>query len=345
MKRAALALILIASAARADNVWDHALKTGAPDVNRDLYDKEMADGDEYTQLANSRSSNVATVRHSLDLALVSYRNAAKALPDAAEPYYRIGELIHSFVFECDFLQGWQPPTCNNEDLQKAREMVDAWDAFEARAPLDPRVTELLYPRAIARTKLVKEVRSDPKKAQQYLMGALRDYEAAIERWKDGIYAKHYELAKDTLYGNLAETYMMVGRLDDAIDAYKEAINAGADTSVVYGLAVALDRDERTTQALNLIRSKNARADYQIYVQRYANHQIFYVPDGEAFYYFALIEEALGAYDRSIEHWQQYIASGAHAQYQPRAKAHLDALLAQKRLRPSLPSLDLFEDSP
>jgi len=342
MRRAALALVLIASAARADNVWDHALQTGAPDVNHDLYDKEMADGDEYTQLANSRSSNTATVRHSLDLALVSYRNAAKAMPDAAEPYYRIGELIHSFVFECDFLQGWQPPTCNNEDLQKAREMVEAWDAFEARAPLDPRVTELLYPRAIARTKLVK---GEPAKAKQYLMGALRDYEAAIDRWKYGIYARHYELAKDTLYGNLAETYMMVGRLDDAIDAYKEAINAGADTSVVYGLAVALDRDERSAQALNLIRSKNARSDYQQFMNKYVNHLVFYVPSGEEFYYFALIEEALGAYDASIQHWQQYIASGAHPQYQPRAKAHLDSLLAQKRLRPSLPSLDLFEDTP
>jgi len=339
VKRAALALLLIASGARADTVWDRAIETGSPNIHRDLYEKEMADGDEYTLLANSRTSNTATIRHSLELALVSYRNAAKALPTAGEPYYRIGELLHTFYFECDFVGGWSPPTCNNSDLTKARELVDAWDAFEARSPLDPRINEILYPRAIARTKLVMV---EPAKAPQYLNGALRDYEAVIERWKYGLFSRRYEIAKDTLYGNLAETYMMLGRLDDAIDAYKEAIHSGGDSSIVYGLAVALDRDERTQQAFNLIRSKNAIADWEAFQARFSQGHVFYVPRGEENYYFALVEEALGAYDRAMTHWQAYIASGAHPQYQPRAKAHLEALKTQKRLKPPLPSLDVFE---
>src|SRR5262245_14685149 len=237
MKRAVLATLLIATGARADTVWDRALETGAPSVDRDLYEKEMSDGDDFVRLANSHGTSLANVKHSFELAIVSYRNAAKAMPKAAEPYYRIGKLIQEFYFDCqpDPLN-MPPPTCDRNEvhlneLKMARRLVEAWDAFEARAPLDPRVTELLESRAIARTKLVTE---EPKKATQYLNGALADYEAALARWKDGLYANRY--SKKLLYGNLAETYMMVGRLDDAIDAYKEAWAAGGNISVVYGMA-------------------------------------------------------------------------------------------------------------
>jgi len=341
MKRAILATLLVATGARADTVWDQALH---PEPDRDVYEAEMTDGDEFASQAASHSGSYAAIKHSVDMALISYKNAAKAMPAAAEPYFRIGAVIHGF-YACEISELPQPPTCHQGEayeLKYSKDLVEAWDAFEARAPLDPRIAEFLDVRAIARTKLVK---LEPQSAQRHLNGALRDYEAAIERWKDGLYARNFEIRKEQLYGNLAETYMMVGRLDDAIDAYKESLLAGGDTSVKYGLAVALDRDERTQQAIDLIRgnkSSNPINDFELYKERVQRGYVFYVPDGEQYYYLALIEEALGRYSDAMEDWRNFIQSGAHPQYQPRAKAHLEALKTQKRLRPPLPALDPFE---
>ena len=61
-----------------------------------------------------------------------------------------------------------------------------------------------------------------------------------------------------------------------------------------------------------------------------SHQTFFVPYGEEFYYFALAYEAFGMTESAIEYWQKYLMSGAHPEYQPRAKAHLDPLLAERR---------------
>ncbi len=63
---------------------------------------------------------------------------------------------------------------------------------------------------------------------------------------------------------------------------------------------------------------------------------FFVPEGEKFYYFALSDEAFGFEDEAIENWQRYIKSNAHPEFQPRAKAHLDVLLAKKQRRKAVP---------
>ena len=60
---------------------------------------------------------------------------------------------------------------------------------------------------------------------------------------------------------------------------------------------------------------------------------FFVPEGEKFYYFALGEEAFGLDDDAINFWRLFLNSGAHPQFQPRAKAHLDALLKKRRKSP------------
>ena len=159
----------------------------------------------------------------------------------------------------------------------------------------------------------------------HLEAAAKDYEKILARMDaaDG--------PGESVIGNLAETYMMVGRIEESIETYKRALRGAADTSTWYGFAVALDRDERSDQALEVIASLG-RDQRDTFHARVIRGDTFFVPEGEKFYYFALVDEALGLEDDAITYWRQYIASGAHPQYQPRARAHLDALVRKKRVR-------------
>jgi len=344
VKRAALLLAMLgvfvvsARDTRGD-VWQRALDT--TDATRDRYAKGMREGDHLAMQANARGLSRARTASLVDQALRAYRDAATARPEQAEPYFRIATVLDSFYIDCrphDPGAG-QPRTCpppTRPDLARVLEAVEALDAFEARAPLDPRVHGIRFDRAIHRTKLVDAARS-PEQARAYLEGALADYRALLER-PDGVQG----LVVQPIWGNLAETYMMLGRLDEAIETYQTAIRLGADTSTYYGLAVALDRDERTAEALDVIRGQGPRAFEQFKLQ-YHQQRIFFVPRGEEFYYLALASEALGYTTDAITQWRLFLQSGAHPPFQARAKAHLDALLA--RPKPPAPTTRLRAPSP
>jgi tetratricopeptide (TPR) repeat protein len=333
--------VLSVSAARA-NVWEHAIDTDRPDrASDDKYDSEMRQGDEHALLAGVRTASLAEVKRQLELAVSSYRAAALAKPHEGEPHFRIGKLLYAFFFDCtdQLARQFAPPTCdtrgNTFSRDKAKQVIQAWDAFEARAPLDPRLSvtvlgesEILFDRAILHTKLA--TKAD-------LEAAARDYEKLLARHDadDG--------ATNRVLGNLAETYMMIGRMEDALETYRDALRGASDTSTWYGYAVALDRDESARQALEIIKSlgpdEHERFKFQV-----AGGTTFFVPEGEKYYYFALADEAFSFDEEAIANWQQYIRSGAHPEFQPRAKAHLDALMGKKKrkaLRIDPPWPELF----
>jgi tetratricopeptide (TPR) repeat protein len=339
-----ITILLVATTARA-NVWQRALDRGAPSASNDRYIAELQTGDDEVYQAHSRMVAVAQVRAHVSAAEAAYRRAAAARPDQAEPYFRIATLIESFYVDCTDARVaiavgvWYSPLCDTSrqpNFPKIKVAVEAWDQFEKRAPLDPRATRALFNRAIMRTKLV----STAGTAKTHLEGALRDYKAIIDR-ADGL-----SVELEQVWGNLAETYMMLGRLDEAIDAYSEAIKLGPNgPSTHYGFAVALDRDERGTTALEVIRGQGVDA-FNTFKNQFAEGRVFYVPEGEQFYYFALVSEAFGYLNDSIASWRLFLKSGAHPQYQARAKAHLDALLAQQRLHPRPPPPpDILESFP
>lgn len=326
MKRA-LVLLLVATTAHA-NVWEEAIRRGKPDAAQDKYESEMRDGDEHALLANTRGSSKSEVAHQLELAIASYKAAAAAKPDEGEPWYRIGRVLYSFHIECnDSLvpRMLASPLCNPDPRsfkrKEAEQVIMAWNEFEKRAPLDPRLSvgafgdsEILFRRAILHTKLATPA---------HLEGAAADYEKILARQDLG------EGAAENVVGNLAETYMMLGRLEDSIEMYRDALRGAADTSTWYGFAVALDRDERSEQALEVIQSLGREQRDQFHL-RVLRGDTFFVPEGEKHYYFALSDEAFGFDDEAIENWKKFIASGAHPRYQPRAKAHLEALMKKKR---------------
>ena len=338
MKRFAAVLFVAALAHGAQvaqaNVWKTAIEAGAPDPTQDKYDSELLQGDEHARLANTQGASFKEVKNQVTLAATSYRAAGAIKPNEGEPWFRLGRMLYSFYFECaDTINRTNRSIlCDgraNAPISRARaeEVIEAWDTFEARAPLDPRLTvgpfgdnELLFRRAILHTKLA---------TKQHLEAAARDYEKILARMDTS------EGPGENVIGNLAETYMMVGKLEESIEMYRQALRGAADASTWYGFAVALDRDERSDQALDVINSLG-REQRDTFHARVIKGDTFFVPEGEKFYYFALVDEALGLEDDAIGYWRQYINSGAHPQYQPRARAHLDNLLRKKRVRTSLP---------
>lgn len=326
MIRVVLALVLVTTAARAD-VWRQAIEQGSPDTQQDIYDSEMKSGDELTLQATSSAVSPENVRQLVFHAAQSYHDAATAKPDAAEPHYKIGRLIYSFYFEsCGSPSALVPrgPLCHQQgvfDPKHAKEIIEAWNAFEARAPLDPRVSveragpatsdfNLLFHRAVLHTQLA---------TPDDLIAATKDYERIIART---------DLPDETVLSNLAETYMMLGHLDEAIDTYRQALRSNRNTETMYGLAVALDRDDRGGQARDLIVAQGEQALGE-FTKRVESGLTFFVPKGEEYYYFGLAYEAFGKTELAIASWQSYLTSQAikaHPEYQARAKAHLDPLL-------------------
>jgi tetratricopeptide (TPR) repeat protein len=329
VKRALLVLAL-AGVAHA-NVWQQ--MSSPPDPSRELYDKEMREADEYVLRANSESASIAQRKRWVQLAIASYKTAAAARPKDAEPYFRIAATLNSFYLDncldAPHFNVTRSPfrDCSRPDvldLGIAQQVIDALDNAEKRAPLDPRFSgadgdSMLFERAILNTKI-----GTPKSLDL----ASKDYERYLER-NDG-----KGVNMETTLSNLAETYMMLGRLDESIDAYRE-IGSPTHVSTIYGAAVALDRNDRSSLAMQIVREQGKNG-YEQFRRGVENGQTFFVPQGEQFYYFALAEEAFGNVEAAINYWNRFIGSGAHPMFQPRAKAHVDALMKKRGNKPALP---------
>ncbi|HWO25407.1 MAG TPA: tetratricopeptide repeat protein, partial [Kofleriaceae bacterium] len=278
---AALAAALVVaslSQAAADgkrpDVWQRALDPARSDAARETYQRELREGDDHVTQAGIRSSSASAIREQVQRAIEAYRRAAAAQPEAAEPYFRIGMVLWSFYLQnCDSdtrfgstrspLADCSAPDAINTTI--AEQTIKAWDTFEAKAPLDPRLSGelggILFSRAIIHTKLATSA---------HLAAAARDYEAIVQR-TDG---KGEVLI--VTWPNLAETYMMLGRLEDAIDAYRESLRTASRTSTWYGLAVALDRDGRGSLARDVVVAQGI-AGFRQFQNDLASHQTFYVP--------------------------------------------------------------------
>lgn len=319
----------VASDVHAD-VWSRAVSAES-DRSREVYDAEMQSGDELVlQATASRIASRSMIQQLLQRAIASYRNAAKLRINEPEPYYRIARLEYSFYFECGqtALAPWiSSPLCPGPgapfDNKHAQEVIDAWNEFEARAPLDPRLSpvyedassadfSVLFHRAVLHTHFA---------TQDHLVAAIADYEKILER---------SDAPNETTLANLAETYMMLGQLEHAVETYRRALRMSHSTETLYGLAVALDRSERGSQAKELIVSQGRQQMEEFHRRVSILHLTFFVPRGEEYYYFALASEAFGDTANAIDYWQKYLISNAHPEFQPRARSHLEVLLAKPK---------------
>ncbi|HET9624692.1 MAG TPA: hypothetical protein VFP84_25165 [Kofleriaceae bacterium] len=121
------------------SVWDRALTTPAEENAREIYDAKLLEGDTATLTSTVQSTSPQARMESVRRAEAAYRAAARARPDAAEPYFRIGNLIYQTYFECD--QTAPITLCDKiyATPLRAEIAINAWNAFEQRAPLDPRI--------------------------------------------------------------------------------------------------------------------------------------------------------------------------------------------------------------
>jgi tetratricopeptide (TPR) repeat protein len=301
-----------APAARAGELWSAAELGAEAERARRAYDGGMLAGDD----AVAEAVNAARVDVRLrliDRAIASYELAARARPLEPEPHFRAASVLGAFFLDCgDIFDPGRPrltPGCTTPMTPaRAARLIEHWDAFERLAPGDPRVTEeILFERAVLRTKLGTD---------DDLRAAADDYRKLLDRRPDG--------QPGAVLGNLAETYMMLGDLDRAIDTYRQSLARGADLSQEFGLAVALDRDEQGAQARAIMVARGERGLATFIFEINRGH-IFFVPRGEELYYLALAEEALGNVGDAIEYWDGFIASGAHPEFAPRARQNRDAL--------------------
>jgi len=144
-------------------------------------------------------------------------------------------------------------------------------------------------------------------------------------------------ADSAVYSNYAEVLMAAGRLPDAEARYRDAISAAGDLGVgdrrerthelamaYYGLAVALDRDEQPVAAREAMLRALAH-DPTAAVLRLASTSggdLFFIPDGDVFYYVGLAAEAEGRDGDAEAAFREFIAHAPRSRWARAAEAHL-----------------------
>jgi tetratricopeptide (TPR) repeat protein len=316
MRTALVAAILLgALPARAGGTW-----SDEPDAelaaHTDDYEKAMSDGDKAALLAASESTNGARLKKLVFAAAREYELAAAARPDLAEPHWRAANVLFGFFFDCDI-----GPLCTDPSREPAiaRRVIGHWDAIEEIDPLDPRLLPshfgagVLFSRALLRTKLATD---------EDLALSIGDY----EKWLDRTQAD--DPNRGRVLGNLAEGYMMIGDLENSIVTYRRALDSAPETSIYYGLAVAYDRDGHGKKAREIMNALGEE-QFQSWADDVARGNTFYVPEGEAYCYLGLAYESLGYPKDAIKNYRAFVKSGAHPQYQARAKENIAALTPKK----------------
>ncbi len=315
---AAVAVLLSAPAARADNIWERALQgpveetkphRPAPPPELDEYGKQMWWGDYHAlRLEQKRTEMPIMTRaglYYLQKAILGYQRAIKADPSKAAPHLRLAELLYGTCLQN------RDRRCGGmrEDALRASALHE-WEEFERLAPNDPRLQYVWPTRALEYT---KEATADG------LKNALRDYEKICNSvGLDNIPAHN----AGVLASNRAEIHMMLGQMGEAITWYKRALDYEMDPGWGFGLAVAYDRDGQGMRAREMMRNYLTRSTLGRFVDDVAGGTLFFVPEGEVYYYFALMHETLGNLDLAISAYQRFIDSGAHPEFDARARSNI-----------------------
>jgi tetratricopeptide (TPR) repeat protein len=287
-----------------DFSWDAAIEE--PNVD---YEREMDIGDDYASRIAWGGLGRSTSRQIAERALLAYANAASARPDAPEPHWRASLVLEVILESYSRLPDYR------------RRLIEEYEAFEKLAPLDPRVDEILFQRAIQHTHLSTDAD---------LEAAVLDYQVLIDRSDPNTNLHNASL----WLGNLGETYMMLGRMEEAIDTYHRALDLEIGVSHTFGLAVALDRSGEGAQARQLLASFGEGGIRSFLRSTMGpTPTTFYVPRGEELYYYGMAAEVLGMHALARTCFEGFVTSGAHPVFQPRAEAHIKALAGKKDVQP------------
>jgi tetratricopeptide (TPR) repeat protein len=298
-----------------EDTWKSMARAPEREVAEREYEKQMLEGDTQLDYAVAEEQVASRRKKFLEAAIRAYELAANARPESPEPHFRAAAAIHAFYIECDPHEG--ASLCRGQFSvgmrKQAERVIKHWEAFEKKAPRDPRLVDepnsVLFERAILHTKLA---------TPEHLARAKEDYLKIIAQSAPG------QLGGNVM-GNLAETEMMLGDLDNAILHYRRTLEIDQNIAHYFGLTVALDRDEQGSQARAILRTFGISGVRDLENKINVTHEVFYVPEGEAYYYLALGYEAVGIDDLAMRYYDAFLASGAHPQFAPRARANREAL--------------------
>ncbi|MCP4449568.1 MAG: hypothetical protein GY811_30180 [Myxococcales bacterium] len=309
---------LPAAAAQAEELSPTATKTGSSadfwgvDASQTAaFEARMTRADSLALLATDYETREIRRAALAARAMSEYEEALKLDPKSSEAHFRAALVSLRFLTAENV-----PPS------RELRRLIVHLVAFEELAPSDPRLTSLLFARSLARTKLIGQG------------GDSRDLERAI-----GDYDKHLALLDQsnswvrnrmsTTLSNRAELLMMLGRLEEAITGYEEAIAIEASISYGYGLAVALDRDGQDFLARDVART------YALLDPSDALTQggTFFVPQGEIHYYQALRAESIANYRTAKTAYEAFLVRLPRSRFAAKARKNLQAIRSKAASQP------------
>ena len=128
-----------------------------------------------------------------------------------------------------------------------------------------------------------------------------------------------------IYQRLGECYMALGRLDEAIESFRQGLRISPYSSELgFALAVAHDRDEDAAQAREVLAqalTRDPRASSLTAASR------IWVPPQEAHYYLGLAYLGAEDWSRSLLHFRRYLAMAGETSWTRRARARYEEALA------------------
>jgi tetratricopeptide (TPR) repeat protein len=268
---------------------------------------------------------------------------------AAEPARTRGDRL---VAEADALLAAQPRS--PERLARAEAL--AREAVAA-APDDFRALVLLADVDVRAGRAAASLAALERACPRAPVGATAAscwFRLGVERSRQGRYAEalaaYERLIADgddnsATHANAAELLMAEGRFGDAEERYREAIrleSAGpaagrietshALTLATYGLAIALDRAGQADAARDVM----ARAlvldprHATLTAAEQPDADVFFLPDGDVYYYIGLAAEVAGDADEGAAAFQEFLRRQPRAGSAARARAHLEALAGLAR---------------
>jgi tetratricopeptide (TPR) repeat protein len=155
--------------------------------------------------------------------------------------------------------------------------------------------------------------------------ALDEYDRALKLVDPERHPNMFDgYTRGVLYGNSAETLMALGRLDQAIERYRQAEANSMQGEIEWelaewGLGVALDRDEQIEKSRQAIQRA---LEIDPTMAHLADESVFFEPAGDKRYYEALGHEVAGDRELALAAWRAFLAEAPSSQYARRARAHL-----------------------
>jgi tetratricopeptide (TPR) repeat protein len=155
-------------------------------------------------------------------------------------------------------------------------------------------------------------------------------------------------AQPIAYTNSAEILMALGRLAEAAGRYREAIRleeAGPPgrqrdhglALALYGLGVALDRDEQAAAAREAMGRATSLDPRLRLLETGPSSDQFFVPPADVHYYRGLALRTLERSEEASEAFRRFLREAPASRFAGRARAHLQALVAAAATRADAPA--------